>query len=46
MIYTPVYTKQFSKDVKRMQKRGKNIEKLRSASHCFGFGGEKLDRTR
>jgi mRNA interferase YafQ len=26
---TPVYTRQFDRDVKRMQKQGKNLEKLK-----------------
>jgi mRNA interferase YafQ len=29
-MLTPVYTRQFEKDIKRMQKRGKNPEKLKS----------------
>ncbi|MDY6989636.1 MAG: type II toxin-antitoxin system YafQ family toxin [Thermodesulfobacteriota bacterium] len=28
-MLTPVYTRQFEKDVKRIQKRGKKIEKLK-----------------
>lgn len=28
-MYTPVYTKQFSKDIKRCQRRGKNLEKFK-----------------
>jgi len=28
-MYTPAYTRQFAKDVKRAQKRGKNLEKLK-----------------
>ena len=28
-MLTPVYTRQFEKDVKRMGKRGKNMEKLK-----------------
>jgi len=28
-MFTPAYTKQFSKDVKRAQKRGKNLEKFK-----------------
>ena len=27
-MLTPVFTKQFEKDVKRIKKRGKNLEKL------------------
>jgi mRNA interferase YafQ len=28
---TPSYTRQFERDVKRMRKRGKDLEKLKSA---------------
>ncbi len=28
-MYTPVYTKQFVKDLKRCQRRGKNLEKFK-----------------
>jgi len=28
-MHTPIYTRQFDRDVKRVQKRGKNIEKLK-----------------
>jgi mRNA interferase YafQ len=28
-MLTPVYTRQFEKDVKRMKQRGKNLEKLK-----------------
>jgi len=28
-MLTPVYTRQFEKDVRRMQRRGKNIEKMK-----------------
>jgi len=28
-VFTPVYTRQFEKDVKRMERRGKNLEKLK-----------------
>ena len=28
-MYTPVYTKQFTKDLKRCQRRGKNLEKFK-----------------
>jgi mRNA interferase YafQ len=30
LMLTPVYTRQLEKDIKRMQKRGKNVEKLKS----------------
>jgi mRNA interferase YafQ len=29
-MLTPAYTRQFEKDIKRLQKRGKNLEKLKS----------------
>jgi len=28
-MLTPIYSRQFERDVKRMQRRGKNIEKLK-----------------
>lgn len=28
-MYTPVYTKQFERDIKRAQRRGKNLEKFK-----------------
>ena len=28
-MLTPVYTKQFERDIKRMKKRGKNLDKLK-----------------
>jgi mRNA interferase YafQ len=28
-MFTPVYTRQFEKDVKRLQRRGKNLEKFK-----------------
>lgn len=28
-MYTPVYTKQFERDVKRSKRRGKNLEKFK-----------------
>jgi mRNA interferase YafQ len=28
-MYTPAYTKQFSRDLERARKRGKNVEKLK-----------------
>ena len=28
-MHTPVFTKQFEKDVKRIQRRGKNLEKMK-----------------
>jgi mRNA interferase YafQ len=41
-MYVPVYTKQFSKDVKRMQKRNKNLEKLKIIVRSL-IAGEPLD---
>jgi len=41
-MYTPVYTKQFSKDVKRMQKRRKHLEKLKIIVRSL-VSGEPLD---
>ena len=29
MMYTPVYTKQFEKDLKRCKRRGKNLDKFK-----------------
>lgn len=28
-MFTPIFTRQFDKDIKRMQKRGKNLEKIK-----------------
>jgi mRNA interferase YafQ len=28
-MFTPVYTRQFERDIKRMRKRGKNLDKLK-----------------
>ena len=41
-MYTPVYTKQFSQDVKKMQKRRKNLEKLKIIVRSL-VSGEQLD---
>ena len=30
-MYTPVYTKQFEKDLKLCKRRGKNLEKLKNS---------------
>ncbi len=38
----PAYTKQFSKDMKRSKKRGKNIEKLKIILRSI-IAGEDLD---
>ena len=42
-MYTPIYTKQFSKDLKRCQRRGKNLEKFKIIVHCL-LAGESLDQ--
>jgi mRNA interferase YafQ len=39
---TPIYTRQFEKDVKRLQKRGKNLEKLKVLVRSL-VAGEALD---
>ena len=41
-MYTPIYTKQFNKDVKRCQRRGKNFEKLKIIVRTL-LSGESLD---
>jgi mRNA interferase YafQ len=41
-MYTPVYTKQFAKDVKRLQRRGKNLEKFKIVARAL-LAGERLD---
>ena len=41
-MYTPIYTKQFNKDVKRCQRRGKNFEKLKIIARTL-LAGESLD---
>ena len=38
----PVYTKQFGKDVKRSEKRGKNLEKLKILVRTL-LKGERMD---
>lgn len=42
MIYTPVYTKQFERDIKRSQRRGKNLEKFKIIARAL-LAGEPLD---
>ena len=37
---TPVYTRQFEKDVKRMQRRGKKLEKLKRIVEVHMLFGE------
>ena len=41
-MYTPIYTKQFNKDVKRCQRRGKNFEKFKIIARTL-LAGESLD---
>ena len=41
-MYTPVYTQQFAKDLKRCQRRGKNIEKFKIIVRSL-LSGESLD---
>ena len=41
-MLSPVYTRQFEKDVKRMKRRGKNLEKLKIAIRSL-VAEESLD---
>jgi len=41
-MYTPIYTKQFNKDVKRCQRRGNNFEKFKILVRTL-LTGEPLD---
>jgi len=41
-MYTPVYTIQFERDVKRSQRRGKNLEKFKIIARAL-LAGEPLD---
>jgi len=41
-MYIPVYTKQFSKDIKRIEKRGKNLDKLKIIIRSL-LAGEQPD---
>lgn len=41
-MYSPIYTNQFTKDVKKAQKRGKNIEKFKIIATTL-LSGESLD---
>jgi mRNA interferase YafQ len=38
-MYTPVYTKQFERDVKRAMRRGKNLEKFKIIARTLLNGG-------
>ncbi len=42
-MYTPVYTRQFAKDIERLRKRGKDFEKLKIVIRTLA-SGEPLDR--
>ncbi len=42
MSYTPVYTKQFEKDLKRCKRRGKNLDKFKILARTL-FSGKQLD---
>ena len=41
-MYTAVYTKQFAKDVKKAQRRGKNLEKFKIIARTL-IKGQDLD---
>jgi mRNA interferase YafQ len=41
-MFTPTYTRQFDRDVKRLRKRGKNLEKLKIVIRSL-VAGETLD---
>lgn len=41
-MYAPVYTKQFGRDIKRAQRRGKNLEKFKIVARTL-LAGEPLD---
>ena len=41
-MYTPAYTKQFSRDIKLAQRRRKNMEKLKMIISAL-IAGERLD---
>ena len=41
-MYVPIYTTQFSRDIKRLQKRKKNLEKLKIIVRALA-GAEPLD---
>ena len=42
MTYTPVYTHQFEKDIKRIKRRGKNLDKFKIIA-CALLSGEPPD---
>jgi mRNA interferase YafQ len=41
-MFTPVYTKQFARDVKKVRKRGKNLDKFKIIAETL-LSGETLD---
>jgi len=41
-MYTPIYTKQFNKDIKRAVRRGKNVEKFKIIVRTL-LDGDPLD---
>lgn len=41
-MYTPVYTKQFEKDLKRCKRRGKNLDKFKILARTL-LSGKGLD---
>jgi mRNA interferase YafQ len=41
-MYTPVFTRQFEKDLKLAKRRGKNIEKFKIIAHTL-LAGRRLD---
>ncbi len=41
-MFTPVYARQFGKDIKRMKRRGKNLEKFRIVARTL-LAGETLN---
>jgi mRNA interferase YafQ len=41
-MYTPVYTKQFGKDIRRAVRRGKNLEKFKIIARTL-LAGQALD---
>lgn len=42
-MYTPVFTRQFEKDLRRAERRGKNIEKFKIVAKTL-LAGERLDQ--
>ena len=41
-MFSPIFTRQFEKDVKRIQKRGKNLDKIKIIIRAL-IDGETLD---